>query len=61
MKKIIFSLMLVLATVSSASAQSWKNLLGKVAGEVVEEVSSTEKGSAVTNVLGALLGTSLTL
>lgn len=61
MKKIIFSLMLVLATVSSASAQSWKGLLGKVAGEVVEGVSSTETGSAVTNVLGALLGTSLTL
>lgn len=61
MKKIVFSLMLVLAAVSGASAQSWKNLLGKVAGEVAGEVSSTEAGSAVTNVLGALLGTSLTL
>ena len=46
---------------ASASAQSWKDLLGKVAGEVVEEVTSTETGSAVTNILGNILGASLTL
>ena len=61
MKKTIFSLFLMLAVVSTASAQSWKNLLGKVASEVADEVSSTGAGSAVTNVLGALLGNSLTL
>ena len=57
MKRIVLSLVLVLAVSAGASAQSWKNILGKVANEV----SSTEAGSAVTNVLGALLGTSLTL
>lgn len=61
MKKTIFSLVLMLAVAASASAQSWKDLLGKVAGEVVEEVASTDGGNAVTNVLGAILGTSLTL
>ena len=61
MKKFIFSLTLLLVFAASASAQSWKDLLGKVASEVVEEVSSTETGSAVTNILGDLLGTSLTL
>ena len=52
---------MMLAVATGASAQSWKDLLGKVAGEVVEEVASTDGGSAVTNVLGAILGTSLTL
>jgi hypothetical protein len=61
MKKTIFSLVLMLTVAASASAQSWKDLLGKVAGEVVEEVASTDGGNAVTNVLGAILGTSLTL
>lgn len=61
MKKTIFALVLMLAVATGASAQSWKDLLGKVAGEVVEEVASTDGGSAVTNVLGAILGTSLTL
>ena len=61
MKKTIFTLVLMLAVAASASAQSWKDLLGKVAGEVAEEVASTDGGSAVTNVLGAILGTSLTL
>ena len=61
MKKIVFSLMLMLAVATGASAQSWKDVLGKVATEVASEVSSTEAGSAVTNVLGALLGNSLTL
>ena len=53
--------MLMLAVATGASAQSWKDVLGKVATEVASEVSSTEAGSAVTNVLGALLGNSLTL
>ena len=61
MKKIVFSLMLMLAVATGASAQSWKDVLGKVATEVASDVSSTEAGSAVTNVLGALLGNSLTL
>ncbi len=61
MKKIVLSLMLMLAVTTGASAQSWKDVLGKVATEVASEVSSTEAGSAVTNVLGALLGNSLTL
>lgn len=61
MKKIVLSLMLMLAVATGASAQSWKDVLGKVATEVASEVSSTEAGSAVTNVLGALLGNSLTL
>ena len=61
MKKTVFSLMLMLAVAGSVSAQSWKDLLGKAASEVVSEVSSTNTGSAVTNVLGALLGNSLTL
>ena len=61
MKKTLFSLILMLAVVANTSAQSWKDLLGKAANEVVGEVSSTETGSIVTNVLGALLGNSLTL
>ena len=61
MKKIVFSLIFVLAVATGASAQSWKDVLGKVATEVASEVSSTDAGSAVTNVLGAILGNSLTL
>lgn len=61
MKKTFLSLILMLAFVAGSSAQSWKDALGKVASEVAGEVSSTNTGSAVTNVLGALLGNSLTL
>ena len=62
MKRVIVSFMLTLAVVTGASAQSWKDLLGKVAGEVVNEVSSSsETGNTVMNVLGSLLGNSLTL
>lgn len=62
MKRIIVSLMLAVAVVTGASAQSWKDLLGKVANEVATEVSSnSEAGGAVVNVLGSLLGNSLTL
>lgn len=53
--------MLMLGVVSSASAQSWKDLLGKVASEVADNAASTDSGSAVTNILGAILGNSLTL
>ena len=62
MKRIIVSLVLTIAVATGASAQSWKDLLGKVATEVAGEVSSnSETGSAVVNVLGSLLGNSLTL
>ena len=61
MKKIVLFTMLMLGVVSSASAQSWKDLLGKVANEVVDEVASNDTGSAVTNILGTILGNSLTL
>ena len=61
MKKIVLFTMLMLGVVSTASAQSWKDLLGKVANEVVDEVASTDSGSAVTNILGTILGNSLTL
>lgn len=61
MKKIVLFTMLMLGVVSTASAQSWKDLLGKVANEVVDEVASTDTGSAVTNILGTILGNSLTL
>ena len=61
MKKIFVSLRLMLAVVSGVSAQSWKDLLGKAAGEVAGSVSSSDTGSAVTNILGTLLGNSLTL
>lgn len=61
MKKIALFIMLMLGVVSSASAQSWKDLLGKVASEVADNAASTDSGSAVTNILGAILGNSLTL
>jgi hypothetical protein len=62
MKRIIVSLMLTIAVATGASAQSWKDLLGKVATEVAGEVSSkSETGNTVVNVLGSLLGNSLTL
>lgn len=61
MKKIVLFTMLMLGVVSSASAQSWKDLLGKVANEVADNAASTDSGSAVTNILGAILGNSLTL
>ena len=62
MKRIIVSLVLTIAVATGASAQSWKDLLGKVATEVAGEVSSnSETGSAVVNVLGSLLGNSLAL
>ena len=61
MKKVFVSLMLMLAVVSGVSAQSWKDLLGKAASEVAGKVSSNDTGSAVTNILGTLLGNSLTL
>ena len=61
MKKFFLSLVLMVAVATGASAQSWKDLLGKAASEVASEVSSTAGGSAVTNILGTLLGNSLTL
>lgn len=62
MKRFIFALLLMSTVVAGASAQSWKDLLGKVVGEVASEVSSSsEAGGAVVNILGAILGNSLTL
>ena len=61
MKKILLSLVLMIGVAAGASAQSWKDLLGKAASEVASGVSSTAGGSAVTNILGTLLGNSLTL
>ena len=61
MKKIVLFTMLMLGVVSSASAQSWKDLLGKVANDVADNAASTNSGNAVTNILGTILGNSLTL
>ncbi len=61
MKKIVLSLVLVFAVSVGASAQSWKDLLGKAVSEVADNASSTAAGSAVTNILGQILGSSLTL
>lgn len=61
MKKIVLFTMLMLGVVSSVSAQSWKDLLGKVANEVADNAASTNTGNAVTNILGTILGNSLTL
>lgn len=61
MKKIFLSLILLFAVSAGVSAQSWKDLIGKAASELAEEASSTAAGSAVTNILGTILGNSLTL
>lgn len=61
MKKVLLSLILLFAVSAGVSAQSWKDLLGKAASELAEEASSTATGSAVTNILGTILGNSLTL
>ena len=61
MRKIVLSFILLFAVSAGVSAQSWKDLLGKAASEVAEEVSSTAAGSVVTNILGEILGNSLTL
>ena len=62
MKRIFVALALLLAVTMGASAQSWKDLLGKAAGEVVKnQTSSDGAGSAVVNILGSLLGNSTTL
>ena len=61
MKKVFFSLILLFAVSAGVSAQSWKDLIGKAASELAEEASSTAAGSAVTNILGTILGNSLTL
>ncbi len=61
MKKFLLSLVLMLAVAAGVSAQSWKDLLGKAVSEVAGEVSSTEAGGALTNILGDILGSSLTL
>lgn len=54
-------MILLFAVSAGVSAQSWKDLIGKAASELAEEASSTAAGSAVTNILGTILGNSLTL
>jgi hypothetical protein len=62
MKRTFIALALLLAVTMGASAQSWKDLLGKAAGEVVKnQTSSDGAGGAVVNILGSLLGKSTTL
>ena len=62
MKKIILlSLLFFTLSANNASAQFWRNILGKVAEEVVENVSSNDETGALGSVLGSLLGQSMTL
>ncbi len=57
MKKFFLVVSLLFAlSAANVAAQSWKNLLGKVAEEVVDGVASSDEGSALGNVLGTLLG-----
>ena len=64
MKKILLVIALFMAFAMTTQAQSWKNVLGKVASKVVEEVADevvdTDNG-VVSNVLGTLIGNTLTL
>ena len=64
MKKILLVIALFMSFAMTTQAQSWKNVLGKVASKVVEEVADevvdTDNG-VVSNVLGTLIGNTLTL
>ena len=57
MKRLVLSLVLLLAVSAGVQAQTLKSVLGKVAGEV----ASKGDDGVVTNVLSALLGSSLSL
>ena len=57
MKKLVLSLVLLLTVSAGVQAQTLKSVLGKVAGEV----ASKGDDGVVTNVLSALLGSSLSL
>ena len=59
MKKILLVIALFVSFSINAQAQSWKDLLGKVANKVTEEVANTDTQSIVSNVLGSLIGNSV--
>lgn len=59
MRKIVLVLVLFAAFSVNGQAQSWKNLLGKVANKVTEEVVNTDTQNVVTNILGTLIGNSV--
>lgn len=58
MKKYIILISLFAAFTVNVQAQSWKDLLGKVANKVTEEVADTD-GGIISNVLGSLIGNSV--
>ncbi|MBO7230737.1 MAG: DUF4923 family protein [Bacteroidaceae bacterium] len=63
MKKLILVIALFMSFAMNGQAQAWKNVLGKVANKVVEEVADEvvdTDNSLVSNVLGTLIGNSLT-
>ena len=63
MKKIILVIALLVGFAMNGQAQAWKSVLGKVANKVVEEVADEvvdTDNSLVSNVLGTLIGNSLT-
>lgn len=59
MRKIVLALLLFAAFSVNGQAQSWKNLLSKVANKVTEEVANTDTQNVVTNILGTLIGNSV--
>ena len=59
MKKILLVIALFVSFSINTQAQSWKDLLGKVANKVTEEVANTDTQSVVYNVLGSLIGNSV--
>lgn len=62
MKRFFIVVALAVAMGSLASAQSWKDALGKIAGKVTEKVSEKSGDTAVLgNVLGDLLGKAVPL
>ena len=58
MKKIFLLIVLVIAFIGGASAQSWKNALGKIAGEVVGKVTgeSSDDSGVIGSVVNDLVG-----
>ena len=58
MKKIFLVIVLVIAFIGGASAQSWKNALGKIAGEVVGKVTgeSSDDSGVIGSVVNDLVG-----
>lgn len=59
MKKIYILIMLFVAFAMNGQAQSWKDLLGKVANKATEEVAGAENGGVLTNILGTIIGNSV--